>query len=271
MNAVAGASNLRIIVNGALGRMGQEVVAAVAEAPDMTLVCGVDVRADHNETPTAVNPTGAPVQSDLGSAIEKYAPDVIVDFSVAQAASIAAQQAINSGVAVVIGTTGLEEVDLQAIRDTAEKNKIGAIVAPNFAIGAVLLIHLANMVSRYFEYADIIESHHERKIDAPSGTAQAIAASLVKGREAPFLRTTPDKQILTGSMGANYEGIGIHALRMQGRLAHHEIVLGTAGQTLSLRHDTIGRECYMPGVLAAIRQVIHFDGLVVGLDKVLGL
>ena len=151
MNAEAQTSNLRIIVNGALGRMGQEVVAAVADAPDMTLVCGVDLRAENSHSLT----NGPPIQSDLGRAIETYHPHVIVDFSVAEAALIAAEEAMNRGVAVVIGTTGLEEGDLLAIGNAAGSNKIGAIVAPNFAIGAVLLIHLANMVSRYFEYADI--------------------------------------------------------------------------------------------------------------------
>ena len=133
--------------------------------------------------------------------------------------------------------------------------EIGAVVAPNFALGAVLLGYLAHTVARHFDYAEIVEAHHEAKKDSPSGTALALARALAAGRKTPFQRPVPEKETLPGTRGGDSDGVTIHAMRMPGRLAHHEIVLGTQGQTLTLRHDTVNRECYMPGVLAAVRKV----------------
>jgi 4-hydroxy-tetrahydrodipicolinate reductase len=163
----------------------------------------------------------------------------------------------------------MSDHDLHTLEGIAGEHDIGIIVAPNFALGAVLLMHLARKAAPFFEYADIIEAHHEAKIDAPSGTALAIAKAIAQDKQ--YERNQPEKEPLPGTRGGEYNGVGIHSVRMAGRIAHHEVIFGTTGQTLILRHDTVGRDCYMPGVMRAIREVVNLKGLVVGLDKILGL
>jgi 4-hydroxy-tetrahydrodipicolinate reductase len=209
--------------------------------------------------------------TDVDTAIQACRPHVMVDFTSAAASAEAARRALARGVHQVIGTTGLTDADLHQLDLLARENGAGVVVAPNFALGAVLLIHQARSLARYFDYAEIIEAHHEAKVDAPSGTALAIAQALVAGKGRPFSRPMPEREALKGSRGAEQGGVTIHSMRMPGRLAHHEVVLATEGQTLSLRHDTISRECYMPGVLTAVREVVKYRGLVLGLEKLLGL
>ena len=265
MTTESSSSPLRVLVHGVSGRMGGEVLAAVRAAPDMEAVGGVDLR------PSSSLAADFPFYTDVGTAIEALAPDVMVDFSIADASPGALKAAAGRGVHGVAGTTGIPAAELEAIDTLAKEHGVGVVIAPNFAIGAVLLVQLAQQLGRFFEVAEVVEQHHDAKIDAPSGTALAIARALVEGRGEPFARQMPDREPAPGSRGAELEGVSIHAQRMPGRLAHHEIVLGTQGQTLSLRHDTIGRDCYMPGVLTAIRQVVQYKGLVVGLEKLLNL
>ncbi len=261
----ANGSPIRVLIHGVSGRMGREVLAAVTAAPDMLPVGGVDLRA------APELPADLPFFTDVGTAIEACTPDVMVDFSIADASPGALKAAAGRGVYGVAGTTGISEAELNAIDTIARENGVGVFIAPNFAIGAVLLVQVARQLGRFFEAAEVVEQHHDAKIDAPSGTALAIARALAEGRGGPFARQMPDREPAPGSRGAELDGVSIHAQRMPGRLAHHEIVLGTQGQTLSLRHDTIGRDCYMPGVLTAVRQVVQCKGLVVGLEKLLDL
>jgi 4-hydroxy-tetrahydrodipicolinate reductase len=258
-------SPIRVLIHGVSGRMGREVLAAVTSAPDMLAVGGVDLRA------ASELPADLPFFTDVGAAIEACSPSVMVDFSIAEASPAALRAAVERGVHGVAGTTGIPDAELQSLDALARENGVGVVLAPNFAIGAVLLVQLAQQLGRFFEVAEVVEQHHDAKIDAPSGTALAIARALAEGRGQPFARQMPTREPAPGSRGAELAGISIHAQRMPGRLAHHEIVLGTLGQTLTLRHDTIGRECYMPGVLTAVRQVVQFKGLVVGLEKLLNL
>ncbi|GBD11480.1 4-hydroxy-tetrahydrodipicolinate reductase [bacterium HR23] len=251
--------------------MGQEVLRALVRTPDLLPVGAVHRRAVAPALPLPEGKGEIPLASSLEALLGRVQAQAVVDFTTAEACAHAGRVALSHGLHFVTGTTGLTPAHLEEMDRLAREHGVGVIVAPNFALGAVLLIHLARLVGRYFEYADIIEAHHEGKIDAPSGTALAIARALVEGRGAPFLRPAPEKEPVVGSRGAQVEGVGLHALRMQGRLAHHEVILGTAGQTLTLRHDTLSRECYMPGVLLALRRVRGYKGLVVGLDKVMGL
>jgi 4-hydroxy-tetrahydrodipicolinate reductase len=172
------------------------------------------------------------------------------------------------GVNLVIGTTGLSAEDIKEIERLAKAKGVGIVVAPNFALGAVLMMHLAKIAGKYLDYAEIIELHHERKLDAPSGTAIATARAMAQARGKPFASAAGEK---TDSRGKPVDGIMIHSVRLPGLLAHQEVILGGAGQTLSIRHDTIGRDCYMPGVMLAIREVVKKKGLIYGLDKLLGL
>ncbi|MFN3975309.1 MAG: 4-hydroxy-tetrahydrodipicolinate reductase [Dehalococcoidia bacterium] len=266
-----GLATQRVVVHGVSGRMGQEVLRALVHTPDLLPVGGVHRRASAGSMSLPEGKGSIPITPSLEALLGRVQAQVVVDFTTAEGCIQAARTALSRGLHFVTGTTGLTQAHLEEMDRLARGQGVGVIVAPNFALGAVLLIHLARLVGRYFEYADIVEAHHEGKIDAPSGTALAIARALAEGRGSPFTRPAPQKEPVPGSRGAEVGGVGIHALRMPGRLAHHEVILGTAGQTLALRHDTISRECYMPGVLLALRRVSAYKGLVFGLDKVMGL
>jgi len=172
------------------------------------------------------------------------------------------------GVNLVTGTSGLAADDIKEIDRLAKAKGVGVAVVPNFALGAVLMTHLAKIAGKYFDFAEIIELHHHLKADAPSGTALATARAMAKAKGKPF--STPEGKATAGR-GEQVEGISIHSVRLPGLLAHQEVLLGGAGQTLKIRHDTIGRECYMPGVMLAIRGVVKRKGLVYGLETLLGL
>ncbi|MDO8569084.1 MAG: 4-hydroxy-tetrahydrodipicolinate reductase [Dehalococcoidales bacterium] len=258
---------IKVAVQGASGKMGQEVVRAVYNDPGMRL-CGA-VEAQVSSTSLAL-PDGSgtvPFSSDLEHIITTCRPDVLVDFTIAKATMPAARIAARRHVNLVIGTTGFSPAELDEIKQLAAVNNIGAIMAPNFALGAVLMIHLAKIASKYFDYAEIIELHHHKKADAPSGTANATAKAMAAARGKPFSNAGGNSP----SRGQQVEGISLHSVRLPGLMAHQEVLLGTSGQTLIVRHDTINRECYMPGVLIAIREVVQRKGLIYGLDTLLGL
>ena len=261
-------TSIRVAVNGAAGRMGREVIAALCREPDLEPVGGIDVKpGDSLDLPDGSG--SIPMSGNLSEVLSATNPQVLVDFTQAEVTMAAAPVAARQGVNLVIGTTGLSEEDLQELDRIAREQSLGIFVAPNFTLGAVLLMHLARQAAPFFEYVDIIESHHEAKIDAPSGTALAIARAIAGDKQ--YEHNRPQKETLPGTRGGEYNGVSIHSVRMAGRSAHHEVIFGTAGQTLSLRHDTLGRDCYMPGVTRAIREVVNLKGLVVGLDKILGL
>ena len=262
-------ASIRVAVNGATGKMGREVVVALCRESDTEPVGAVckQQRGDSLDLPDGSGTI--PISTNLEEVLSATSPHVLVDFTQAEVSMAAVPTAAKYGINLVIGTTGLSEENLQALEVIAQEQRIGIIVAPNFALGAVVLMHLAKRAAPFFEYADIIEMHHEAKIDAPSGTALAIARAISQDKQ--YERNRPDREQLPGTRGGEYNGVGIHSVRMAGRSAHHEVIFGTAGQTVSLRHDTLGRDCYMPGVIRAIREVVNLKGLVVGLDKILGL
>ena len=260
---------IRVVVHGATGKMGQEVLAALCGEADLEPVGGVCLQSRGNTFSLPDGSGTIPLTTSLSDLLPSTAPHVMVDFTSAAAGVPAALQAASNGIHSVVGSSGLSETDFQELDRAARENGVGIIVAPNFAVGAALMMHLARQAAPFFEYVDIIEMHHEAKIDSPSGTALALARMLGEGRQ--FQRNRPEKEPLLGTRGGEVNGIGIHSVRMAGRSAHHEVIFGTAGQTLSLRHDTLGRDCYMPGVVRAIREVVNQKGLVVGLEKILGL
>ncbi|MCX7911597.1 MAG: 4-hydroxy-tetrahydrodipicolinate reductase [Dehalococcoidales bacterium] len=259
-------AKIRVLVHGAAGRMGQEVVRAVLSEPDMALAGGVDIK---KTVLTAPDGTVLPFSTDLAGAIKDYSPDVMVDFTNAKASVPAVRLAAKAGVNLVIGTTGFTQDELGEIRKLAEENRIGVVVAANFALGAVLMIHLARIAAKFMDHAEIIELHHDRKLDAPSGTSLTTARAMLEARGKPFLPPAAGEHTI--SRGQAVEGISIHSVRLPGLMAHQEVIFGAAGQTLSIRHDTITRECYMPGVVLAIRTVVKQQGFIYGLDRLLGL
>ena len=259
---------IRVVVNGATGKMGMETVAALCREPDLDLV-GAICRQERGATLQLPDGGEVPLSTNLEDILTQTHPAVLIDFTNAVACMEAVPLASASSVNMVLGASGLTEEHLKQLDALASDKNIGIIVAPNFALGAVILKMLAEQAAPFFDYLDIVETHHEAKIDAPSGFALALAQSL--GKEKSFTRTETKKENLAGTRGGEYNGITIHSLRMPGRTAHHEIIMGAPGQTITLRHDTMGRDCYMPGVVRCVREVVKQPGLVVGLENVLGL
>ncbi|HEX79353.1 MAG TPA: 4-hydroxy-tetrahydrodipicolinate reductase [Dehalococcoidia bacterium] len=260
---------IRIAVHGASGRMGQQVIDAICREPETRLVGAVELKTPVDSLPLPDGSGSIPFSSDLLYIIKRCRPQVIIDFTNAKAAMSAVRLATKYGINMVIGSTGLTTEELDEIDKLAIKNGVGVVVAPNFALGAVLMMHLSQIAARYFDYAEIIELHHHLKADAPSGTALKTAQAMVSAREKPF-RQPPQKE-KADSLGQNVEGITIHSVRLPGILASQEVILGCPGQTLTIKHDTTSRECYMPGVILATKEVIKRKGLVHGLDSLLGL
>ena len=262
-------SSINVVVHGALGKMGQEVLNAVTNAEDMCPVGAADLAAEPGSLTLSDGSGQIPLSNDLSQVLD--GADVVVDFSNADGAMSAIRTASAHQVNVVVGSTGLSEGNYQETDGLANEHGVGIIIAPNFAMGAVLMIHLAKEASRFFDYADLTEMHHEAKIDAPSGTALAIARAAVEGKSGGFVNVQAEKELIEGPRGGDYEGISVHSARMPGRVAHHELVFGGLGQTLTIRHDSISRESFMPGVTMAIREVVNRTGLTVGLENLMGL
>jgi 4-hydroxy-tetrahydrodipicolinate reductase len=247
--------------------MGVETVAAVCREDDLELAGAVCLR---DRGGVLATPCGeVPLSTDLAALLDEVRPQVVVDFTNASACMEAAMTAGARSINLVLGSSGLSADHLAQLDALANDNNIGVIVAPNFALGAVVLKRLVEQAAPYFDYVDIVESHHEAKIDSPSGFSLALAGSIAEGRE--FKHNDPEKENLPGTRGGELNGVSIHSVRMPGRSAHHEVVFGAAGQTVTLRHDTLGRDCYMPGVVRCIREVVGRPGLVIGLENILGL
>lgn len=272
------ASPIPVVIAGAAGKMGREVVKAVAQVEDMTLLGAIDHRADVVGEDVGIlagiGPLEVPLTNDLQGmlvlAAQEKQPAVLVDFTHPNAVYDNVRSAIAYGVRPVVGTTGLSPTQLQELAEFAEKASIGCVVAPNFAIGMILLQQAAAQASQYFDHVEIIELHHNQKADAPSGTALQTAqllAGLGKTYN-PAIVTETEK--LSGARGSlAEEGIRIHSVRLPGLIAHQEVIFGAPGQTYTLRHDTTDRTCFMPGVLLAIRKVLSLKSLVYGLEKIL--
>ena len=256
---------ITVLVNGACGRMGRAVVRAVTEAEGMVVVAAVDPA--HAGEPLDES-TDLPVDGDLALAIERTRPDVMVDFTHPSVVQDAIRTALAAEVDCVVGTTGLADDALSALADEAPDGTC-LFVAPNFAIGAVLMMRFAAEAARYLPHVEIIELHHDRKADAPSGTAlrtaSLIAATRSRIPEAPGRET----EIAEGARGACVDDVVIHSVRLPGLVAHQEVMFGGTGETLTVRHDSTDRTSFMPGVVLAIRETVKRSGLVVGLENYL--
>jgi 4-hydroxy-tetrahydrodipicolinate reductase len=233
------------------------------------LVGAVDIKAS-GEKLALGDGTSIPFSTNLEKTIREVQPEVMVDFTLAPATMPAARIAADKQVNLVIGTTGLSPANVSELEQLANEHNIGIVLASNFALGAVLMMYFARLASRYMDYAEIIELHHNQKIDAPSGTALNTARAMAAFRGRPFLQAVDDGKNFP-SRGEKTGGVPIHSVRLPGLMAHQEVLFGAPGQTLSIRHDTINRECYIPGVLLAVREVIKRPGLTQGLEKLLDL
>jgi len=262
---------IRVVVQGALGKVGQVMVGGLCREPGLQVVGAIELKVTEDHLSLPDGSGSVPFSADAERIITGCRPDVLVDFTVARATMPMVRIATRHGVNLVIGTTGLTKDDVSEIGRLALEHKVGAVVAPNFALGAVLMIHLARIAARYLDYAEIIELHHNLKVDSPSGTALSTARAMAAARGGPFKRPPSEPEKSPPSRGEMVEGVTIHSVRLPGLMAHQEVLLGGAGQTLSIRHDTINRECYLPGVVLAVKEVVKRQGLVYGLDTLLGL
>lgn len=266
-----------VIVNGAAGKMGREVVKAVTQASDMVLLGAVDrnpsIQGQDIGELCGLEPLEIPVLADLEAVLASATqePDaVMVDFTHPRSIYENIRAAIAYGIAPVVGTTGLSPEQIQDLRIFAEKASTGCLVIPNFSIGMVLLQQAAIQASQHFEHVEIIELHHNQKADAPSGTAIQTAQMLAELGKTFNPPVVEEKEHIPGARGSLAdENIRIHSVRLPGLIAHQEVIFGAAGQVYTLRHDTSDRVCYMPGVLIAIRKVRSLQTLIYGLEKIL--
>jgi 4-hydroxy-tetrahydrodipicolinate reductase len=242
---------INVAVLGARGRMGAEVVKAVEASDGLALVAALD----------------------LGDSLEQLkgsAAHVVVDFTTPDSVMDNLEFLINNGINVVVGTTGFDDAKLATVKGWLAQNpSVGVLIAPNFAIGAVLMMEFAEKAARYFESAEIIELHHPAKVDAPSGTAARTAELMSAARKDAGLGQMPDATTtsLEGARGALVGGIPVHSVRARGLVAHQEVLFGGLGETLIIRHDSIDRAGFMPGVILGVRKIVNTQGLTHGLDK----
>lgn len=260
------------MIAGAYGRMGREVAKAVLAAADMQLAGAVDSVGKGEDVGVLAdsNPAGITISDNLAEEITLTQPDVVVDFTVPKSVYENTMIYLDKGVSPVVGTTGLSREAIEEIIDRSEAVSLGGLIAPNFALGAVLMMRFAAEAARFFPNVEIIELHHDQKVDAPSGTA-LITAEKIMGQRADF-QQGPHNEVenITGVRGGKLAGgVRIHSVRLPGLVAHQEVLFGGLGQTLSVRHDTINRESFMPGVLLAIRKVKELKKIVYGLDNIL--
>lgn len=247
---------LNIAVCGANGKMGQEVVKAVNNAEDMTLVAQIDIFNGQFAT--------------IKDARDSVKIDVLIDFT--QPASIYenALYCLNNGIKIVIGTTGLSDSQIDELKKLSAAKSVACLIAPNFSTGAVLLMKFAKMASKYFDNAEIIELHHNQKKDAPSGTAVKTALMMAEANDDFTKGNCPEKETIEGARGGvSYNNIHIHSVRMPGYIASQEVLFGANGQIMTIRHDSMNRECYMSGVLLAVRYVSEHNEFVYGLENIM--
>ncbi|MGQ0549884.1 MAG: 4-hydroxy-tetrahydrodipicolinate reductase [Armatimonadota bacterium] len=269
----AAMNQIRVAVSGAAGRMGRAAVRTVARESDMLLVAALGrergVGRDAGDLAGA-SPLGVTVSSDPLAALAA-SPDVWVEFAPGAPAMAHARAALERGIRPVIGSTGIAAEEIERLRALATSRRIGAVVAPNFAIGAVLMMEFARMAARFFPHVEVIELHHDRKRDAPSGTAQKTARLIAEARGDPPAPAVKEEEMVTGARGGTTDGVRVHSVRLPGLGAHQEVIFGGPGQTLTIRHDSLNEESFMPGLLLAIRRARELEGLAYGLEHLLGL
>ncbi len=263
---------IKVFVSGAAGKMGREVVKAVLADKELQLVGGSDAKyhgADMGQI-AGLSDIGVRLSGVLSSqTLIASEAQVMIDFTNPQSVLTNGKIALECGVRPVIGTTGLSEEEIAELHILAETTQMGAFIAPNFAIGAILMMKFAQEAARYFPHLEIIELHHDQKLDAPSGTALKTAEMIAAVRPIFTQGHVNEYEKLPGARGGDYQGFRIHSVRLPGLIAHQEVIFGGLGQSLTIRHDAFSRETYMPGIVLAIKKVINLNGLVVGLENLL--
>ncbi|QOR65247.1 4-hydroxy-tetrahydrodipicolinate reductase [Cytobacillus suaedae] len=264
-------NEIKIVVAGPRGRMGKEALQLVKDTEHFTLVGAIDHKFGGKKISEieGLPNLDAPIYTDIEACFSELRPDVLIDLTTPEVGRVHTEIALQYGVRPVVGTTGFSKEDLENLSKLAEAKGIGAIIAPNFAIGAILMMKFSQMAAKYFQDIEIIELHHDKKLDAPSGTAAKTAELISTVREAKKQGHPDEKEIMQGARGATYDGIHIHSVRLPGLIAHQEVLFGGNGQMLSIRHDSFNRESFMSGVKLAVETIMKIDLLVYGLENII--
>ncbi|MGI6678875.1 MAG: 4-hydroxy-tetrahydrodipicolinate reductase [Dehalobacterium sp.] len=261
----------RIILTGAGGKMGRDILAGIMKEPDIHVVGAVDFKLIGKDIGFFSGEEAAHVtiQDKLEQVIIDKKPQIMIDFTNPQAVMKNIRTALSHGVACIVGTTGLTGHDMDELEIMTQKNQTPVFIAPNFALGAVLMMRFAQEAGKYFPHVEVIEKHHDQKMDAPSGTALKTMEMIAEGRKEMHQGASHEFEKLPGSRGGYYQGMRVHSVRLPGLIAHQEVIFGGQGQTLTIRHDSLSRDSFVPGVLLAIRNVLKMKGVVCGLEKLL--
>ena len=248
---------IKVAVCGAMGKMGKEVCQAVLDCPDTELVAKIDIASDE-------------MYHHIEDANRVVDIDVLVDFTQPKSIFENAKYCLNNGIKIVIGTTGLKDEEIEFLKKLSQEKNTGCLIAPNFSTGAVLMMMFARQAAKYFDNAEIIELHHNQKKDAPSGTAIKTASMMAEVKDDFTKNNCPETETLEGARGGNsYSNIHIHSVRMPGYIASQEVIFGSSGQIMTIRHDSMDRKCYMQGVLLAVKHVAEKNDFVYGLDNIM--
>ncbi|WP_256757326.1 4-hydroxy-tetrahydrodipicolinate reductase [Cohnella sp. WQ 127256] len=262
---------INVAVAGAAGRMGREVVKMVLEDPELQLVAAIATSAGPVDAGTLVGKpnTGVIVTSDLAEALAACKADVLVDFTNPKSAMPHTEIALAYGVRPVMGTTGFTPEQIEQLDKQCRDQGIGGLIAPNFSIGAILMMKFSAMAAKYFPHVEIIEYHGDQKLDAPSGTSIKTAEWIAEARQEIRQGNPNEEEVIEGARGGYYNGFRIHSVRLPGVFAQQEVVFGAFGQTLKIRHDSHDRAGYMPGVNTAIKKIMSVTGMVYGFEHFL--
>jgi 4-hydroxy-tetrahydrodipicolinate reductase len=264
-------NKIKIVVAGPRGKMGSETLRLIERVDHFDLVAVIDTKNEGKSVKDIVDLPNidAPIHNNISTCFQQTSPHVLIDFTNFESGKKNMIEAIKHGVRPVVGTSGFSESDLDELSKLASNQKMGAIIAPNFALGAVLMMKFAQMAAKHFQDVEIIEQHHDRKLDAPSGTGIKTAELISKVR-APKQQGHPDeKELVAGSRGGDIDGIRVHSIRLPGLIAHQEVLFGGEGEVLKLRHDSMNRTSFMSGVKVAVETVMKIDTLVYGLENIL--
>jgi len=248
---------IKVAVCGAMGKMGKEVVQAVIDCPETELVAKIDIAAED-------------MYHTIEEADRVCEIDVVVDFTQPKSIYENAKYCLTNGIKIVVGTTGLKDSEIEHLKEISKEKNTGCLIAPNFSTGAVLMMMFAQQAAKYFDNAEIIELHHNQKKDAPSGTAVKTALMMSEAKQSFTKGNCPETETISGARGGNsYSDIHIHSVRMPGYIASQEVIFGSSGQIMTIRHDSMDRKCYMQGVLLAIKHVAAQNDFVYGLEKIM--
>ncbi|KAB7708925.1 4-hydroxy-tetrahydrodipicolinate reductase [Bacillus aerolatus] len=262
---------IKVIIAGPRGRMGKEAVYMVQEAANLELAAVLDYKYNGQKLSELDGFSGidVPIFTNINDCFSEINADVLIDLTTPETGYIHTKTALEHNIRPVVGTTGFTDEQLMELKELAEEKGLGCIIAPNFAIGAVLMMKFSEMAAKYFQDVEIIELHHDKKLDAPSGTAIKTAQMISEVRSAKQQGHPQEKETMTGARGAEMEGMHIHSVRLPGLIAHQQVMFGADGQTLTIRHDSYNRASFMSGVKVCVETVMKVETLIYGMENIL--